>query len=88
MNIGGFVQMEGFLSSSLQQDISLRYFFEKKPEKYSKNALVEIVVKGENLGGDLDWGFAYIKDSSYYPNEEEVLFNPINIFRVHRCQEN
>ena len=29
-NIGGFVQMEGFLSSSLEQDVGLRYFFEKK----------------------------------------------------------
>ena len=79
--------MEGFLSSSLEQDIGLRYLFEKKSEQKSKNTLVEIVVKSENLGGDLDWGFAYIKESSYFPNEEEVLFNPINIFRVHRCQE-
>ena len=66
MNIGGFVQMEGFLSSSLEEDISLRYFFEKKSEEKSKNTLIEIVVKSENLGGNLDWGFASIKDSSYY----------------------
>ena len=72
--------MEGFLSPSLEQDVGLRYFFEKKPEEKSKNTLIEIVVRSENLGGDLDWGFAYIKDCSYYSKEEEVLFNPINIF--------
>ena len=58
--------MEGFLSSSLEQDIGLRYFFVKKPEQKFKNTLVEIVVKRENLGGDLDWGFASIKENSYY----------------------
>ena len=62
MNIGGFVQMEGFLSSSLEQDIGLRYFLEKR----AKNTLIEIIVKTENLGVDLDWGFAHVKKYSHY----------------------
>ena len=43
---------------------------------------MEIEVKTSNLGGAIDWGFAYLKEYSSHPTEEEVLFNPINIFKI------
>ena len=49
--------------------------------------MIKIVVKTENLGGELDWGFADIEDVSSHPIEKEILFNPINIFKVHRCRK-
>ena len=51
--------MEGFFSSSLAEKVGLRFAHD-----YSYNSLIEIEVKKENLGGDLDWGFADIQNFS------------------------
>ena len=74
--------MEGFLSCSLSLDAVLEHYV-----KFNKNTLLEIRVDVECLKGYLDWGFASIKHCSKYKNEDEVLFNPINIFKVHACME-
>ena len=41
----------------------------------------------DGLGGELDWGFAEITKFSNFYGEREVLFNPINIFKVVDCQK-
>ena len=73
--------MEGFLSSSLSEKVALRF-----TKNYSYNSLIEIEVRKEDLGGNLDWGFADIQKFSSL-NEKEVLFNPINMFRVQGVSE-
>ena len=35
----------------------------------------------------MDWGFAYVEAMSSQPHEKEVIFNPINIFKVVECKE-
>ena len=82
LNIGGFVQMEGFLSSSLKLDVALQHY-----AQYGNNTLVEIRVNAGNFKGDLDWGFASLRHCSTFKEEDEVLFNPINIFKVYACLE-
>lgn len=72
--------MEGFLSTSLDESAALGHF-----QRFRKNTLIQINVKIDNLKGPLDWGFANIKEWSRYSAEEEVLFNPINIFKVCSC---
>ena len=47
---------------------------------------MQIDVKVDELGGELDWGFASIQKSSNFFGENEVLFNPINIFKVAGCK--
>ena len=55
-NRGGFVQMEGFLSTSLSEQKALNFFSLRK----RNNTLIEIKVRADGLGGQLDWGFASI----------------------------
>ena len=64
--------MEGFLSTSIDK---------KKAEGFSKGSIITIVVKEDNLGGSLDNGFADISSHSTF-DEKEVLFNPLNIFKI------
>ena len=76
-SIGGYVQLEGFISASLKEDIAVNHAMSRKYE-----AIIEISVKEDNMGGAMDWGFAYLRDYSSHASEEEVLFNPINVFKV------
>ena len=83
LNIEGYVQMEGFLSTSLEEEQVLINY-----KGYNKDTIIEIQVKANEFGGDLDYGFASIQHCSHIPKEKEVLFNPINIFKVHACFQN
>lgn len=60
-NIGGFVEMEGFLSTTLNQEITLNY---------QPDVIVQISINKNNLGDELDNGFAYLNldDCSNYSN--------------------
>ena len=61
-NKGGFVEMEGFLSTSVEKDEAFRNY-----KIWKKNTIIQINVKVDGLGGEMDWGFADIaKCSSYY----------------------
>ena len=42
----------------------------------------------DNLGGEIDWGFASVEDFAIYADEREVIFNPINSFRIVECIDN
>ena len=64
-NKGGFVEMEGFLSTSLEKDQALSNY-----ECREKNTIVEVNVKVDQLGGELDWGFADITESSNFSSEK------------------
>ena len=50
--------------------------------------MIEIRVNLDNLGGEIDWGFASVEDFAIYADEREVIFNPINSFRVVECIDN
>ena len=41
-----------------------------------------IQISEEERDEELDFGYAKIREYSYYPTEEEVLFNPLNTFRI------
>ena len=69
--------MEGFISTSIVVEQASGFF---------EDTWIEIRVNPDNLGGEVDWGFADIKDISCQPGEKEILFNPINIFRVVECK--
>ena len=58
--MGGFVQMEGFLSTTLDYEKALEFY---KGDK-KKNTLIEIKIEVNKLGGELDWGFANIQEYS------------------------
>ena len=72
--------MEGFLSTSLEEEQAMKIF-----KQFGKDSIIEVHVKANELGGGLDWGFADISHCSRIPEEKEVLFNPINIFKVKNC---
>ena len=72
-NIEGFVQLEGFISTTLDYD---------KVHNFIGNMLMEITVDKDDLGGELDNGFALISEESKYASEKEVLFNAMNMFKV------
>ena len=72
-NIGGFIQLEGFTSTSTDILGALRFI---------KDTVIEIRVNLDNLGGEIDWGFASVEDFAIYADEREVIFNPINSFRI------
>lgn len=75
-NIGGFIQLEGFISTST--DVLGAY-------KFIKDTVLEIRVNHDNLGGEIDWGFASVEKFAIYGDEREVIFNPINSFRIVEC---
>ena len=75
-NVGGFIQMEGFTSTSWKPEQAAGFF---------KDTWIEVKVNLDNLGGEMDWGFADIAGMSFLPDECEILFNPINIFKVAKC---
>ena len=50
-NIGGFIQLEGFTSTSTDILGAFRFI---------KDSVLEIKVNHDNLGGEIDWGFASV----------------------------
>lgn len=50
-----------------------------------KDTLIEIKVNVGSLGGEMDFGFASLKSMSVNSEEKEILFNPINCFKVVYC---
>ena len=72
-NSGGFLELEGFISTTLSKKVGLRF---------SKNVLLEIIISFENLGGMFDNGFASIRCFSVHTKEEEVLVNAFNSFKI------
>ena len=60
-NIGGYLEMEGFISTSLNQ---------VKAAGFSFNTLMVIQVPMKNLNGILDNGFARVAAFSAHPSEE------------------
>ena len=64
--------MEGFLSTSAD---------EKFAKNFINNALLEITVVNEQSKSD-DYGFAAIDEISAFPQEKEILFNCLNVFKV------
>ena len=76
-NTGEYIQMEGFLSTSLSRDTA---------ERFINNAFLEIKVEeGERRYGD--HGFVDITEFSVYQNEKEILFNCMNTFRIEGGQK-
>ena len=73
-NKGSHVQMEGFMSTSLSKLIA--YNFAWTVPGY--NTIIEIEVDTTTPAGQYDFGYAY-QDAK---GEEEILFNPINVFEV------
>jgi hypothetical protein len=73
MNVGAYIETEGFLSTSVNEDCS---------ENFVSNLMMFINVPVENLRGVFDNGFAHISDFSCYSSEKEVLINAFNVFQV------
>ena len=69
--------MEGFTSTGLVAEHISSFY---------GNTWIEIQVNPDNLGGEIDCGFANVTDISSQPHEREVIFNPINIFKVVKCE--
>ena len=61
-------------------------------ERFVDNLLVKIIVKDVDRDKGLDFGYADItdyvqKNSEEENNEEEVLFNPLNTFKIQRVEK-
>ena len=69
--------MEGFTSASIVVEQATGFY---------DGTWIEIRVDLDNLGGEVDWGFADVKEISSQSGEKEILFNPINIFKVVECK--
>ena len=70
--------MEGFLSTSKNLDDALAFYHG------DKNALLKINIKVDQLE-EFNCGFSSIEHCSSRSSEKEVLFNPINMFKVLGC---
>ena len=53
---------------------------------FMKNALIKITVTHQERNEKLDHGYADISKQSDKPEEKEVLFNPLCIFRVEKVE--
>ena len=69
--------MEGFLSTSRSENVALSHLID-----HIYSSLLVIQVKKEHLHGELNNGFADISEHSPHPYEKEVLFNPMNLFKI------
>ena len=58
-HINGFIELEGFISTSLDKEVGKKYGMDG-------NCILYIIVKEENLGGELDNGFANIAEIAYF----------------------
>lgn len=72
-SINRVVQNLGFLSTSLKKQTALEYVH---------NVLFQIFVQRTEHRASDGQGYAFIAEQSYYFSEQEVLFNPLNSFRV------
>ena len=77
-NCGQIIQNLGFLSTST--DIATS-------EHFAKNLMLIIMVSESRRDEELDFGFAKIREYSRYPDEEEVLFNPLNTFLIEKIEK-
>ena len=71
--VGGFVEMQGFLSTSLSESFA---------NAFITNAKMVISVPLAGLRGMNDNGFAYISKYSEHQSEKEVLINAFNVFKI------
>ena len=65
-NIGKFVEMEGFISTTSKKDLGLLFAF-------AKNVIFEIIVPDASFRpreDETDFGFLSVKEFSNYPDEE------------------
>ena len=46
-----------------------------------------VQIEEEERDEELDFGFAKIREYSSFPKEEEVLFNPLNTFRIEKVDK-
>ena len=53
-----------------------------KISNFIDNVLIEVTVFKDDLGGELDNGFALLTEISEFAKENEVLFNAMNMFKV------
>ena len=72
-NINGFVQLEGFVSTSLSENSIINFIV---------NSIMEITVRKQDLGGELDNGFVDLSGVSKFSHEKEILFNAMNMFKI------
>ena len=76
-NIGEYIQMEGFISTSLSSSVGKTFAFN------SGNSIIEIKVSDDALNNPFHEGFADLSDfSDYGEGEREILFNALNYFRI------
>lgn len=78
MNIGGFVEMEGFTSTTAKKDMEMLHMF-------SSNVVFEIIVPDltqQPRDDETDFGFISVQEFSQFPQEEEYLFNVLNVFKI------
>lgn len=74
---GRLVKNLGFLSTSLKR---------QEAETFVSNVLFEITVDN-SINPEVQNGYAYIANLSAYKQEQEVLFNPLNLFKVVQISE-
>ena len=72
-SIGGYIELEGFLSTSQKQAYANGFMI---------NGSMIIEVPVVNLSGMHDNGFAHISYYSVHRSEREVLFNAFNVFKI------
>ena len=77
-NVGSIIQTLGFLSTSRKRNVA---------ERFVNNLLVMIIVKDVDRNKGLDIGYADISGYGLQNDEEEVLFNPLNTFKVQRVEK-
>jgi len=84
---GAIVYSRSFLSFSMDKKIALQFLNKKKLNKNKNEKIVlmnTIVDKNKN---SLYTGNLKIKEVSYYPNEQEVLFFPFTCFQILNIKE-
>ncbi|CAF4926995.1 unnamed protein product [Rotaria sp. Silwood1] len=75
---GGLISFNNFLSTSTDQNVSLRFAEKALSEQGSVGILFIIAVDPSISSAP----FASINDISYYPGEGEILFSMLTIFRI------
>ena len=75
--------MEGFISTSGKKDLEVLM-------KFAENAIFEIVVPDDSVDrrdDETDFGFMSVVEYSFYPSEDEYLFNALNVFKILSVEE-
>ena len=76
-NTGKYLQLEGFVSTSLDSSIC---------ERFIDGVLLEITIDREEMRRE-DSGFADISGHSQFPGEKEILINSMNTFQIEDSKE-